>query len=101
MPVRWALCFAVFGVRFVIATTRHVLRDTRLQQSEFPCMYSFLCAYLIYSLIEVTLLFNVMFTIVFFWLILGYTSCHLTKNIPDHPIEHVKIFGKPFRKSLF
>ena len=64
-------------------------------------MYSFLCAYLVYSVIEVTLLFNVIFTIVFFWLILGYTSCHLTKNIPDHPIEHVQLFGKPFRKSLF
>lgn len=93
--------FSIFGVRFLISTTRHVLRDTRLQQSEFPCMYSFLCAYLVYSVIEVTLLFNVMFTIVFFWLILGYTSCHLTKNIPDHPIEHIQLFSKPFRKSLF
>lgn len=95
------ILFAIFGVRFFAATTRHVLRDESLQHSEFPCMYSFLCAYAVYSFIEVTLLFNIMFTVVFFWLILGYTSCFLTKNIPDHPIEHVTIFGKQFRKTLF
>ena len=95
------LLFAVFGVRFMASTTRHVLRDERLQESEFPCMFSFLCAYLVYSMIEVTLLFNIMFTIVFFWMILGYTSCYLTKNIPDHPVEHVKLFGLSLRKNLF
>ena len=93
--------FAIFGLRFFASTTRHVLRDERLQQSEFPCMYAFLCSYVIYSFIEVTLLFNIMFTVVFFWLILGYTSCFLTKNIPDHPIEHVTLFGRQFRKTLF
>lgn len=95
------LLFFIFGLRFFASTTRHVLRDERLQQSEFPCMYSFLCAYALYSMIEVTLLYNIMFSILFFWLILGYTSCHLTKNIPDHPVEHIKILGKPFRKTLF
>lgn len=93
--------FAIFGIRFFAKTTKHVLRDERLQQSEFPCMYSFLCAYVIYSFIEVALLSNIMFSVVFFWLILGYTSCFLTKNIPDHPIDHVTIFGKKFRKTLF
>ena len=95
------ILFAIFGVRFFISTTRHVVRDESLQESEFPCMYSYLCAYLIYSFIEVTLLFNLMYTVVFFWLILGYTSCCLTKNIPDHPIDHVTVFGKKFRKTLF
>lgn len=95
------ILFAIFGIRFFAGTTRHVLRDERLQQSEFPCMYAFLCAYMLYSMIEVTLLFNVIFAIVFFWLILGYTSCYLTENIPDHPIEHVTICGKQFRKSIF
>lgn len=95
------LLFFIFGLRFFIATTRHVLRDDSLQQSIFPCMYSFLCGYLVYSFIEVTLLFNIMFTVLFFWLILGYTSCFLTKNIPDHPVEHVTIFGIKLRKTLF
>lgn len=95
------LLFAIFLVRFFASTTRHVLRDDRLHQSEFPCMFSFLCAYLVYSMIEVTLLFNIMFTIVFFWQILGYTSCYLTKNQPDHPVDHVKIFGLKLRKTLF
>ncbi len=95
------LLFAVFGARFFFSTTKHVLRDESLQDSVFPCMYSFLCAYLIYSFIEVTLLFNITFTIVFFWMILGYTSCFLTRNKPDHPIGHFTIFGKKFRKTLF
>ena len=93
--------FMIFAVRIFASTTRHVLRDERLQHSEFPCMYSFLCAYAVYSFVEVTLLFNIMFTVLFFWMILGYTSCYLTKNIPDHPIEHVTIFGRQFRKTLF
>ena len=95
------ILFCIFVVRFFASTTRHVLRDDSLQQSIFPCMYSFLWGYLIYSLIEVTLLFNIMFTVLFFWLILGYTSCFLTKNIPDHPTEHVTILGIKLRKTLF
>ena len=95
------ILFAIFGIRFFLSTTRHVLRDESLSESVFPCMYSFLCAYLFYAFIEVTLLYNLMFNILFFWLILGYTSCFLTKNMPDHPIERVTILGKSFRKTLF
>ncbi len=95
------ILFAIFGIRFFCSTTKHVLRDERLQESAFPCMFSFLCAYLFYSFIEVTLLFNITFTVVFFWMILGYTSCYLSKNKPEHPLGHYTIFGKPFRKTLF
>lgn len=93
--------FGIFIVRFFAKTTKHVLRDERLQQSAFPCLFSFISAYMVYSFIEVTLLFNLMFTVVFFWMILGNTSCFLTKNVPDHPIDHITIFGKKFRKTLF
>ena len=93
--------FRIFILKFVAKTTRHVLRDESLHQSAFPCLFSFISAYMVYSLIEVTLLFNLMFTVVFFWMILGYTSCFLTKNVPDHPIGYITIFGKKFRKTLF
>ena len=95
------ILFFIFGTRFFCSTTKHVLRDESLQESVFPCMFSFLCAYLVYSFIEVTLLFNITFIVVFFWMILGYTSCFLTKNQPDHPIGYYTIFGKKFRKTLF
>ena len=95
------ILFSIFIIRFFASTTRHVLRDNSLQQKAFPCLFSFICSYMIYSLVEVTLLFNLMFAIVFFWLILGYTSCYLTKNMPDHPVEHIKLFGIKFRKTLF
>ena len=95
------ILLGIFLVRFFASTTRHVLRDESLHQKAFPCLFSFLWAYMVYSLVEVTLLFNFMFAVVFFWLILGYTSCYLTKNMPDHPVDHVTIFGKQFRKTLF
>ena len=93
--------FCIFILKFFAKTTKHVLRDESLHQSAFPCLFSFISAYMIYSLIEVTLLFNLMFTVVFFWMILGYTSCFLTKNVPDHPIDHITLFGKKFRRTLF
>ena len=93
--------FCIFILRFFAKTTKHVLRDESLHQSAFPCLFSFISAYMIYSLIEVTLLFNLMFTVVFFWMILGYTSCFLTKNDPDHPIDHITLLGKKFRRTLF
>ena len=93
--------FLIFLVRFFTKTTKHVMRDDKLQQSVFPCLFSFLAAYLVYSFIEVTLLFNITFTVVFFWMILGYASCFLTINQPDHPVEHVKFLNFKLRKTMF
>lgn len=94
------LLFLIFISRFLFTTTKRVMRDDSLQGSIFPCLFAFICGYLVYSFVEVTLLFNITFTIVFFWMILGYASCFHTKNHPDHPIEHITVFGKKFRKTL-
>ena len=92
--------FSIFGLRFFKHITLHVFRDDSLRESVLPCMYSFLCAYLIYSFIEVGLLFNPTFTIIFFWLILGYTSCFLVKYEPDSTLGTFVLFGHTFRKSI-
>ena len=38
--------------------------------------------------------------IIFFWLILGYTSCFLVKYEPDSTLGTFVLFGRTFRKSL-
>ena len=92
--------FSIFGLRFFKHITMHVFRDDSLHESVLPCMYSFLCSYLIYSFIEVGLLLNPTFTIIFFWLILGYTSCFLVKYEPDSTLGTFVLFGRTFRKSI-
>lgn len=94
------IMFCIFGVRFFLAVTRHVLRNNELSQSILPCMYAFLCAYLVFSLVEITILFNLTFMVASFWLIMGYTSCFLTRFEPDHPIRTFTVFKRKFRRTL-
>ena len=94
------LLFAVFGLKLFKHVTVHVFSDSSLKESTLPCMYSFLCAYLVYAFIEESLLFNLLVSVSFFWLILGYTSCFLVRYEPDHPIRRIKLFGRSFRRTL-
>lgn len=92
--------FCIFGVKFFLRITRHVLHNRTLGGSMLPCMYAFLCAYLVFALVEITLLFNLTFMVASFWLIMGYTSCFLVKFEPDHPLEHFTLFGIKLRRTL-
>ncbi len=92
--------FCIFGVKFFLSITKHVLRNQTLGDSMLPCMYAFLCAYLVFALVEITILFNLTFMVVSFWLIMGYTSCFLTTFEPDHPLEHFSLLGMKLRKTL-
>ena len=92
--------FCIFGLRFFKHISLHVFRDNSLSESVLPCMYSFLCAYVIYSFIEIGLLYNLNFMVIFFWLILGYTSCFLVKYEPSHDLGTFVLFGKTFRRAL-
>ena len=91
--------FSIFGLRFAKHITKHVFKDKNLKESILPCMYSFLCAYLVYSFVEKTLLYDVSFTVLFFWLIMGYVSCFLCKYEPDYQ-EGIYLFNKKMRKKL-
>lgn len=94
------IVFVIFGVRFLLKITVHVFRDDSLVESVLPCMYSFICAYLVYAFFEKALLFDVSFIVMFFWLILGYTSCFLEKYENDHS-KSIYIGKLRLRKSLF
>lgn len=93
------LAFFVFGLRFFIHITKHVLRESELSESVLPCMYSFLCAYLLYSIFEKTLIYDISLHVVYFWLILGYTACFLTKYEGDHK-SSIYLFKQRFRKTI-
>lgn len=92
--------FGIFIVKFFWRLSRHVLRNSALGDSTLPCMYAFLCAYMAFALVEITLLYNLTFMVLTFWLILGYSSCFLTKLEPDHPIEYFTLFKRKFRRTL-
>ena len=94
------LLLAVFGLKCFKHLSINVFRGENLKESTFPCMYAFVCAYSVYAFIEEALLFNVLFMVVFFWLILGYASCFMVKFEPDHSKGHFKLFGRTFRKTL-
>lgn len=92
--------FSIFGLRFAKHISIHVFKDKNLKESILPCMYSFLCAYLVYAFFEKTLLYDVSFTVLFFWLIMGYVSCFLCKYEPDYQ-DGFYLFKRKVRKSLF
>ena len=94
------ILFAIFIVRFFLRVTRHVIRNQLIGDSILPCMFAFLCAYMVFAMVEITILYSVTFMVLTFWLIMGYTSCFLTKFEPDHPIRTFTIFKKKFRRTL-
>lgn len=91
--------FSIFGLRFAKHISIYVFKDENLKESILPCMYSFLCAYLVYAFFEKALLYDVSFTVLFFWLIMGYVSCFLCKYEPDHS-QGISIFKRRIRKTL-
>ncbi len=92
--------FSIFGLRFAKHITVHVFRDKNLKESILPCMFAFLCAYLVYAFFEKALLYDVSFTVLFFWLIMGYMSCFLCKYEPDYK-EGIYLMSKKIKRSLF
>lgn len=94
------LFFLIFGLKLIKHTTQHVFRDDSLKESTFPCLYAFLCAYVVYAAVDEALLFNVSFMVVFFWLILGYASCFLRHYEPDHPLKRIKLLGISLRRTM-
>jgi len=92
--------FMIFGLKLLKHTTRYVFRDERLRESTFPCLYAFLCAYIVYAFVDEALLFNVSFMVMFFWLLLGYAACFLVRYEPDHPLERIRLLGLSLRRTI-
>lgn len=72
--------FSIFGFRFAKHAAQHLfLQKHTFKEDVFPCLFSFLFAYLIYALFEKALLYDISFMVMWFWLFMGYTSCYIAK----------------------
>lgn len=77
------LIFAIWGLKF----GKHIVfnlfkRQNAGSQDILPCLFAFCCGYLVYSLFEKALLYDVSFMVLWFWYMLGMTSVYLNKYEP-------------------
>lgn len=71
--------FGYFMYRFFKMTLPVWFVQRRIMTySIYPCMIGFFAAYLVYALIERTILFDLSFIVTSFWAFLGYMSCYAT-----------------------
>lgn len=93
--------FSVFMYRFFKMTMPVWFVQRRIMTySIYPCMISFFVAYLVYALIERTILFDLSFIVTSFWAILGYMSCYAT-DLGYNIRGTVEIFDRKLPKRLF
>ncbi len=95
-----ALLFGTFGFRFAKHAAQHLfLRRKSVRAEVYPCLFSFLAAYMGYAFFEKALLYDISFLVMFFWLIMGYTSCYVAKY--EHLIETQYLFHqKRLRRTM-
>ena len=87
------LLFGIFGFRFAKHSAQHLfLQKKTFRNDVYPCLFSFLFAYLVYALFEKALLYDISFMVMWFWLMMGYTSCYIAKFEPM--LERQYLFHK-------
>lgn len=94
------IAFCVFGFRFAKHCAQHLfLKGQEYKEDLFPCMFSFLAAYMLYSMLDITLLYSISFGVIFFWLILGYTSTYIVQK--EYMLRSRPLFGsKVLKRSM-
>lgn len=77
------LIFCIFGFRFAKHSAQHLFLQNKTYKNDiYPCLFSFLTAYLFYSMFEKALLYDISFMVMWFWLLMGYMSCYVAKFEP-------------------
>lgn len=75
--------FAVFGVRFGKHIVSNLFKRQKADSQDIlPCLFAFCCGYLIYSLFEKALLYDISFMVMWFWYMIGMTGVYLNKYEP-------------------
>lgn len=78
-----AILFGTFGFRVGKHAMQHLfLRRKSYRFDVYPCLFSFLGAYLVYAFFEKALLYDISFMVMWFWLFMGYISCYIVKLEP-------------------
>lgn len=93
--------FAIF-IGFAVSLGRHCIKSLffekrNLGKSPYVCLFAFIFAYCIYSVIEKTLLLEHTYMVAIFWYVLGYASCYMKKY--DH-IDEKFDFKMLFKKNV-
>lgn len=92
--------FCIFGFRFAKHAAQHLfLQKNTFKNDAYPCMFAFLSAYMFYALFEKALLYDISFMVMWFWLIMGYTSCYIAKFEPMLETRYL-FHQKRLRRSL-
>lgn len=93
--------FGVFMYRFFSMTLPAWFVQRRIMTySIYPSMIGFVAAYLVYALIERTILFDLSFIVTSFWAIIGYMSCYAT-DLGYNIRGTTDVFGLKVPKRLF
>lgn len=93
--------FAVFMCRFFKMTMPVWFVQRRIMTySVYPCLISLFSAYLVYAIIERTILFDLSFIVTSFWAILGYMTCYAT-DLGYNIRGTVEVFDRKVPKKLF
>lgn len=93
--------FAYFMFRFFKMTLPVWFVQRRIMTySIYPCMIGFIAAYLVYALIERTILFDLSFIVTSFWAFMGYMSCYAT-DLGYNIRGTVEIFDFKVPRRLF
>ena len=75
--------FAIFGIRFGFHIIRNLFKRQKADSQDIlPCLFAFCCGYLVYSLFEKALLFDISFMVMWFWYMIGMTGVYLNKYEP-------------------
>lgn len=72
--------FIIFAVKIAKSMLICIFKKRNKKDTEremLPCLLAFLAAYCVYSMFEVTLLLDVSYRVLVFWLILGYAMSYL------------------------
>lgn len=82
------LLFMIFAFRNGFFMTRFLYNaKDKLQNDIFPCMFSFVVAYLGFALFEKAILYDISFMVIIFWMILGQMTCY---NIREREERNLK-----------
>ncbi len=84
--------FVIF-LAFAIHLCRHMVKSLfmekkNLRRTIFPCLFSFIFSYCVYSLFEKALLYEQSFMVLIFWAVLGYASVFMLKY--DHINDRIR-----------
>lgn len=86
--------FTIF-MAFLFVLARRMYRCLRANlhkgKRELPLLFAMLGAYCVYSLFDITLLLNISFTIVIFWLLMGYATTYLMQYESRYEVVPEKV----------